>query len=477
MGKHKMYIYIFYAILFIFFYIAFNPGVFSFDSYVQYLQVININPLDDWHPTINVLVWKFFYQIGGVSALLFFNLLVYFLSFALITDKIYTTTQTYKSYKVIFPFVLSISPLFLSQLFYLWKDVNLTVCSIFIIALYFFLKDNHIKKIPFFIYVILFLLFFYCFNARHFNFLAFSPLLMLWIAKILKITTLHSFKNIFKITSISLLIALFCWQLMSVTNKYILKANSNAASHPQIFDIVGTLHYAKQMQEYPNDLMLEHQISIKDSAVKYLEKIYIEAPYFADHFSYSDKGAFKFIKTNIGGEIHPYWIKIILRHPFAYIQHRFNFWLAFMFKKYALGYGTDTDTYNYFLDQTKQKEYDIILKQKHIALTDIERLHQEWQRMSPKTNFFIKFIVQYINACAPFLYYPIIYFISILLVLIYLYIKKKNFLILFISINALLVFLIIPMLAPVQDFRYLYSGCVVCGISFLLLYTNPSLQR
>ncbi len=230
--------------------LAYFPGSYTYDSWVQILQVIGIMPFNDWHTLLHTIsigiVLKVFHHIASYSL---FQIIFASILFAWILSKL-----KFKNLKLAL-FLVFAFPTTGLLLINAWKDTYYSLSLIwFSFLIYFAYQDkNYLKSslnlLAFVISAMLVILF------RHNGILVIIPVLiiMLFVFK-------EQFKKLLIITS-SIILLFIIYQIIAFN---ILKIEKGGVRYLKVIDIISTYIVEGYKFDEKERKILEEIIPVKD---------------------------------------------------------------------------------------------------------------------------------------------------------------------------------------------------------------------
>lgn len=131
--------FVFSFISFVFFliwYVAYIPGGFNFDSFLQYSQAIS-NDYDDWHPVWHTLI---FFKIplllsnNNIASIVFFQIIIFSLAVGYLCAFIYELSSSRKIALAVFIYLI-LNPFTDVIVLYPWKDVSFALAGVICLAM------------------------------------------------------------------------------------------------------------------------------------------------------------------------------------------------------------------------------------------------------------------------------------------------------------------------------------------------------
>lgn len=152
--------------------LAFWPGFMEFDSFDQYAQAIDREPLNDWHPVLMALLWRVLIRFhDGPEPMLLLQMALYWSGF------LYLALQMLKRVRpvlacgaILIPFL----PFLLNFSGVVWKDTHMAVAFFWVALILAFARPSMWGAAT------SLLLIFYGLTVRHNGIAAALPLLLLW---------------------------------------------------------------------------------------------------------------------------------------------------------------------------------------------------------------------------------------------------------------------------------------------------------
>lgn len=119
----------------------FSPGFMSFDTLYQYRQAQGLAALNDAHPVIMVMLWRFFNHVSDNSgAMLLFHQLLYWLTIALFALLVTPRLP----YRLALLLVIGLCPPLVITSLHIWKDVGMMcMLALACAALLGYLRHRH----------------------------------------------------------------------------------------------------------------------------------------------------------------------------------------------------------------------------------------------------------------------------------------------------------------------------------------------
>lgn len=302
-------------------FLVFAPGFYTYDSIEQLSQVIGVTPLSNWHPVAFVEVWKGLLSVTGhISSMLLFQLSLLWMGLLIIAVLAYKITNSRRISILVLligflPYVYTISPSLL-------KDVHLAhalLISVAIIAYSYYLvivskaKLSYKKRLLMFSISVAFLI--YASVMRHGPVVAFFPLVL--VASTLISESRKIAYSIFAVVVGILLLA---------------PGLVDRATPGEKVD----LQYAIMVDDFvyvanTDDIKMA---DIKKGQKEYLLRVKAGCPLNSTRISGSIlhcKGKHKetyykdfkdFAASDQEGHVKRFWVKVLVRHPFAYLRYR-----------------------------------------------------------------------------------------------------------------------------------------------------------
>ncbi len=310
------------------------PGEMTNDSKVQLNEALAYS-FSDLHPPVMAYVWSYLIRFfDAAPAMLAFHLVFHWLGLCLISLGLLRTERRLLAIAIL---LLGFFPALMFHNGFLHKDVGMASTFLAAFSMVFYYKIQN-KRVPILLYVPVLLLLTYGFLVRANGIFALGPLVIY--------TCLGSYwqKKFIRPLIVSILISVAALPISQLLNQQVLQARSLETTYSLIlFDLAGIAKNANDLSVLP---------ASTDISSDSLARCY--TPFWWDPFSYWGEckaSTAHFGESNQISEeqlmqrkaLKGLWIKAILKHPMAYLEHRlkvFNSELYFIVPAYHCQYAS-----------------------------------------------------------------------------------------------------------------------------------------
>lgn len=291
------------------------PGTMNNDSHMQYAEAMS-GQYTDWHPPIMALVWAWLdHLLRGPAAILVLHLGLHWLGFGLLADGLMRSGRERTAMLVLFAGAFPV------LLFYnggIWKDVGMGSALIAAVGIGAWFRLQQ-RALPVWAAVVIAVPLAYGTLVRTNAIFALGPLLLFLYFD-------RPTRKLYATVVWAVLVSVVALVLSGTVNHRVIGAQSSGAvTSLQIFDLAGIARQSGDVSVLPATA----QLSIED-----VQRCY--TPYFWDTFS--PWGYCRELSERLGPansaprqELGKLWLRAIMAHPLAYLDHRLRVFNSEMF--------------------------------------------------------------------------------------------------------------------------------------------------
>ena len=442
-------------ILFIFqFWLCF-PGYYNYpDGHYIFKEAIT-NQYTNWHPIIIGLTLHILFNIFGYHTfyIFFINLFLWYGGLTLITISLYLKFKNKVS--ILLLLISFIGNIFFMNINHL-KDTTSSLFVWFAYSIIFFQllngNKNLISKII--LNIICFLSLILGLLWRHNMIVTIYPIFIFYSFMIIKKINIKNIK--IKILSFVLSMGIFAVTLILIVKLFPLifieKSHDNPTNHIFYLQIAGIAVFSGDYSIIPND-MYKDNINFEE-----VVKLYRESPHIGDYtklFKYKDN-------------LISIWISAIIKHPFSYLKHIFNYSIDFLaIKPYSYHSLYKSWILNPNFVQAKNKPFDFEKNENYFWLNRGIEFN--------KLKFSIYSFIYNSSICFEIYIYAflslILFVFSIVLNIKY---RLKIDLLVFLfstASSSIATILILLLFTPFPDYRYMYPIIPISILSLISFLT------
>ena len=442
-------------ILFIFqFWLCF-PGYYNYpDGHYIFKEAIT-NQYTNWHPIIIGLTLHILFNIFGYHTfyIFFINLFLWYGGLTLITISLYLKFKNKVS--ILLLLISFIGNIFFMNINHL-KDTTSSLFVWFAYSIIFFQllngNKNLISKII--LNIICFLSLILGLLWRHNMIVTIYPIFIFYSFMIIKKINIKNIK--IKILSFVLSMGIFAVTLILIVKLFPLifieKSHDNPTNHIFYLQIAGIAVFSGDYSIIPND-MYKDNINFEE-----VVKLYRESPHIGDYtklFKYKDN-------------LISIWISAIIKHPFSYLKHIFNYSIDFLaIKPYSYHSLYKSWILNPNFVQAKNKPFDFEKNENYFWLNRGIEFN--------KLKFSIYSFIYNSSICFEIYIYAflslILFVFSIVLNIKY---RLKIDLLVFLfstASSSIATILILLLFTPFPDYRYMYPIIPISIFSLISFIT------
>jgi hypothetical protein len=310
-----------FAIAFIGFVVSlfsFWPGFMEFDSFDQYAQAVGQEPLNDWHPVIMALLWRFLIVFhDGPQPMLLLQLALYWSGFLYLAWHSLQKSRVVVAVGAIvapfFPFLLNFSGV-------VWKDTQLALALFWAALILLFARRSWVSAAT------SLALIFYGLAVRHNGPAAALPLLVLWSWKYAGQLP----KKIGVLLCTGFVTAILLLTNFGI-NKLLIMEQTNPLHHEMLNEIAfiqchswGSFDFLKFYQGE----VLKQQLNQAERQIKLCGQV----DALASEGDTDDIFERNILKAPDDGDrkIFPLWLQNVIAHPLEYLEYRLTVYRTFL---------------------------------------------------------------------------------------------------------------------------------------------------
>lgn len=299
-------------------FITFLPGYMSPDSLDSLAQAMRAKHLDDWHPPILALMWRFLIGLTGTSSsMLVAQLSVWWLSLLTLSLWIYAKTKVKKLSLI--PFAIGLAPMTWGVSGVIWKDVLMANALGLAVILVLVLQCASKKWCRIILLSTILLLIGGAFLLRYNVIFAIIPLIYLafrvYGGAFLRIRTI--------VASIIIVFVVMGSCSLIIGTIFNVK-KTNPVSAIMLDDIIHTRSYV-ELDDSAVPLPLKDAL-IKAQSICSEKKVVVNG-----YIACTDPDAKQQISNYHYQDLRAFWTQSLFTHPFKYISYRIHSFSFFIF--------------------------------------------------------------------------------------------------------------------------------------------------